>query len=151
MGIVVVDDRSGRIEASMFPEVFEREKHKCEVDDVVVIEGEVQPDDITGDLKLRVERILTIEEARGRFSSGVTIEFSDTNVPGDLAGRLKVLLAPHRCAPSGCPVAVVYQANGAQGRIQLGSDWRVSASDELLLSLKSEFGDERVKLAYASG
>ncbi len=150
MGVVVVDDRSGRIEASMFPEVFEREKHKCEVDDVVVIEGEVQPDDFTGDLKLRVERILTLEEARGRFSRGVTIEFCDANVPGDLAGRLKTLLTPHRCAQSGCAVAVVYQANGAQGRIQLGSNWRVSASDELLLSLKSEFGDDHVKLAYAS-
>ncbi len=150
MGIAVVDDRSGRIEASMFPEVFERDKHKLEKDDVVVIEGEVQPDDFTGALKLRVERILTIEEARQRFSRGLTIEFCDTNVPDDLSVRLKALLEPHLCEQSGCPVAVVYQASDAEGRIQLGSDWRVSASDELLHNLKSEFGDERVNLAYSS-
>jgi DNA polymerase-3 subunit alpha len=150
MGVLVVDDRSGRIEATMFPEVFEREKHKLDKDDLVVIEGEVQPDDFTGDLKLQVERILTIEEARHRFSRGVTIEFCNASVPDDLAVRLKALLAPHRREESGCAVAVVYQASDAEGRIQLGANWQVTASDELLHSLKSEFGDERVSLAYVS-
>jgi len=154
---LVLDDRSGRIEASLFAEVFEAHRSKIVKDAILVLEGAVQPDDFTGTLKLRVENVLTMEEARARYSRGVVLDLCQQRVPDDLSGRLKKCLEPHRPGNgiSGCPVTVLYQTgNGsscARGRITLGPEWQVEPSDDLLRRLRSEFGDERVTLTYAAG
>ena len=61
--------------------------------------------------------------------------------------RLKRLIAPHRANDDGCGIAVVYGAERAQARIALGEEWQVQASDDLLRSLREEFGG-CVTLAY---
>ncbi|MCZ6852688.1 MAG: DNA polymerase III subunit alpha, partial [Gammaproteobacteria bacterium] len=153
MGFVVMDDRSGRIEASLFPDVYEVARSKIAKDAVLVLEGEVQPDDFTGSLKLRVDKVYTIDEARQRFSIGVEIDFRACAVPGDLATRLRACLESFRVVEGGSPVAVLYQAGdgqgtSAQGRILLGPQWNVRPSDDLLERLRSEFGVERVNVSY---
>ena len=149
MGFAVVDDRSGRIEVSFFAEVYERERNKVEKDGLVVLEGEVQRDDFTGGFKMRAERALTMEEARGRFSRGLQIDLRERDVSGDFAGRLKSALAPYVNESAGCPVSVLCRTSDAEGSIRLGQEWRVRASDELLVRLKSEFGPASVAFAYS--
>lgn len=153
MCFIVMDDRSGRIEASLFPDVYQVARGKIVKDAVLVLEGEVQPDDYSGSLKLRVDKVYTIEEARLRFSSGVEIDFRDRVVPDDLSTRLRLCLESYRMVEGGCPVAVMYQADNAtearaEGRILLGPQWHVRPSDDLLARLRSEFGLERVNLGY---
>ena len=70
-GFALIDDRSGRMEASFFAEVYERDRGKLEKDRLVIVEGEVQNDDYTGGYRMVAQRALTIEEARGRFSGRV--------------------------------------------------------------------------------
>jgi len=53
---------------------------------------------------------------------------------------------PHR--HDGCPVAIAYRSNRAEGRLVLGADWHVTPCDELLQSLRNEFGAGRVGLHY---
>ena len=150
---LVIDDRSARMEASVFTETFESYRSKIAKDAILLFEGEVQPDDYTGEPKLRVEKVFTMDEARARFSRGVLLDLCMDSVTPDLPARLKSCLEPHRQNGAGCPVAVLYQAGdgeaGARGRITLGPDWHVRPSDDLLARLRSEFGDERVKLTYA--
>ena len=155
MGFVVLDDRSGRLEAALFPDVFEVARQKLSKDSVVVLEGEVQEDDYTGFLKMRVETVLSIEEARRRFSRGVEIDFGGGQVDGDLVGRLRTSLEPHRRSEAGCSVSVLCQTERgdgltAQGKVLLGPEWRVNPSDDLLKLLRTEFGDESVTLRYAA-
>tara|TARA_Y100001933_G_scaffold82733_1_gene84206 strand:- start:487 stop:3972 length:3486 start_codon:yes stop_codon:yes gene_type:complete len=150
---VVIDDRSARMEASVFTEAFDNYRSKIAKDAILLFEGEVQPDDYTGEPKLRVEKVFTMDEARARFSRGVLLDLCMDAVTPDLPARLKSCLEPHRHDGAGCPVAVLYQAGdgeaGARGRITLGPDWHVRPSDDLLARLRSEFGDERVRLTYA--
>ena len=150
MGVLVIDDRSGRIEATLFSEVWERDRHKLEKGRLVVLEGEVQPDEFSGSVRLRVEKALSLEEARRRYSSGLQIDWRD-GAPADAADRLLAALEPFRSEKDGCPVSVLYRRNGAEGRIRFGARWRVRASDDLMLRLRSDFGDERVRLAYPDG
>jgi len=152
MAFVVLDDRSGRIEASLFPEVYERVRHKVVKDAVLVAEGEVQPDDYTGDLKLRVEQVHSISEARQHFSEGLEIDCG-AGAAGDLPERLRRTLGPYRVPESGCPVLVrvavsVPPGRRARGRIRLGREWQVAPSDDLLAGLRDEFGSDRVSLCY---
>ena len=153
MGFAVIDDRSGRIEASLFTDVFEAAHQKVRKDSILVLEGEVQEDDFTHALKLKTENVYTIEEARRRFSLGLEIDLAQDPVCGKLIERLRMNLEPHRHAGSGCAVAVLCSADAgtgvaARGRIQLGPDWRVNPSDELLKALRQEFGTGSVSLNY---
>jgi DNA polymerase-3 subunit alpha len=156
MGFIVVDDRSGRIEVSLFPDVYEAEKDKIAKDAVLVIEGEVQPDDYTGMLKMRAEQVHTIEEARSRFVRGLVIDCGRHGAPADISSRLRTCLEPHRGASGGCTVSVIYEASngegaGARGRITLGPEWGVDPSDDLLRTLRAEFGAAQVALNYDAG
>jgi len=154
-----LDDRSGRIETSLFSEVFETERAKISKDAVLVIEGEVQPDDFTGALKLRAERVYTMEEARQRFGNGVLVDLSaipESRTLADLPTRLRACLEPHRSTRSGCPVELLYataprEGVRARGRIRLGPEWQVKPSDDLLERLRAEFSDARITLNYAAG
>ena len=155
MGFVVVDDRSGRIEASLFADAFAAHRQKIVKDTVLVFEGEVQDDDFNATLRLRVENAYTLEEARRRYSRGVLIDLCAESQMVDVAGQLRSCLQPHRQADDGCQVAVVYRtANGqglsATGKILLGPAWRVNPTDDLLRDLRAAFGADSVRLDYAA-
>jgi DNA polymerase III subunit alpha len=152
---LVIDDRSGRMEASLFTDAFDTHRSRIAKDVILLFEGEVQTDDFSGSLSLRVDNVYTMEEARARFGRALLLDLCADEVSGDLPERLKRCLAPHRQDRAGCPVAVLYQTgNGrsprARGRILLGPDWRVKPSDDLLARLRTEFGSDRVSLSYAA-
>ena len=103
---------------------------------------------------MRADEVYTIEEARRRFARELVINCCDGAPAPDFSSRLKACLEPYRDGPEGCSIAVMYQSPaqsgpGARGRIVLGRDWAVSPCDDLLSSLRSEFGDDRVAFRYA--
>ncbi len=146
LAFTTLDDRSGRIELSVFADVYEQHKPKIFKDAVLVAEGEVQPDEYTGALKMRVTQIYTMDEARRRFADWLQIEVCDEPASRDFAQRLKTLLEPHR--QDGCSVAISYRSRAAEGRLVLPPQWRVAPCDALLASLRSEFGAGHVGLHY---
>ena len=149
MCFLVLDDRSARLEVALFPDTYEKFGAKVVQDELLVVEGEVQTSEFNGGLSLRAERVLTMSEARQKFSAGFVIDFTDHQLPDDFSDRLRSTLTPYRQSGDGCQVMVLYKANTAQARISLGQDWQVKASDDLLQCLQSEFGS-RVALSYAS-
>jgi DNA polymerase-3 subunit alpha len=153
IAFLTMDDRSGRLEAVLYPDRYEAAQSKLGKDRVLVLEGEVQEDDYTGSLKMEVENVLTMEEARRRFSRGVTIRLGEERMTGDMISRLRSSLEPHRQTEAGCPVAIVCRAQrddglAAEGKVLLGPDWRVNPTDDLLKLLRREFGEEQVALNY---
>ena len=148
MGFAVIEDQSGRMEVSLYADVFARDRNKLAKDQLVIMEGDVQRDDFTGGFKMRAERTLSIEEARSCFSHGLRINLCEDGAPADPASRLKAMLSPFVSGDDGCPVSVVYRSNGAEGRITLGRGWRIRGSDELLEQLQGEFGAEQVGFVY---
>lgn len=143
-----LDDRSARLEVALFPEAYEKFGSKVAKDELLIVEGEVQTSEFSGGLSLRAEQLLTISEARQKFSDGFVIDLTDVQLPENFNDRLRNTLTPFRQTDSGCPVVVLYRAHTACARISLGRDWRVQASDDLLASLENEFG-KRVALSYA--
>ncbi len=150
MCFLVLDDRSARIEVSLFPEAYEQYGRKVAKDELLIIEGEVQADDFSGGLSLRAEKVYSIAEARQKFSEGVVIDFRSHQLPEDFGPRLKQVITPHRAHADGCPIAVWYAQESAQARIHLGEDWQVLANDDLLASLNAEF-QGCVRLDYTAG
>jgi DNA polymerase-3 subunit alpha len=149
IAFVTLDDRSGRLEAAVFADVLESVRDRLVKDTLVVVEGEVQPDEFTGGNKLRVEQVYTVGDARTRFARSLDIDLCQARAGGDLTGRLKRLLEPHRNSSRGCRVALTMRLGPAEGRVLLGPEWRVQADDDLLRALRGEFGQEQVGLSYA--
>ena len=136
-----------RLEVSLFSEAFEQYGSKVSKDELLVVEGEIQHDEYNGGTALRASRILTIDEARQRFSRGLELDFSRCGLPQGFNAQL---VQPHRALGTvgSCPIVLLYQHAGAVARIVLGDPWRVQASDDLLQALTQEFGQDHVKLTY---
>jgi len=171
MGFASLDDRSGRVEISMFSDVFEKNKHKLSNDALLIVQGDVQGDEYSGELKVRVHELFTIEEARARFARCIELKLceSETDSEGkgtpqdDLAKQLQNLLTPHRpqadvdrslslqvrvnlaVASSGSTDA---SCQAAAGEIVLPDEWSVTPSDDLLASLRRELGPDSVSFCY---
>ena len=139
MAFLVLDDRTSRLEVSVFSEAFEQYGGKISKDALLVVEGEIQHDEYNGSMALRASRILTIDEARQRFSRVLHLDFSSAPLPEDFNLRLKHVVENHRAAhqvtSQECPIVLSYQHAGAVAKIALGEKWRVQVCESLLQSL----------------
>ncbi len=146
IAFVTLDDRSGRIEVSVFAELLEASREKLTRDALVVMEGEVGVDDYSGATRVRASAVYSLTEARLRFADAVDIRLSAERVGPDFAEQLRRILTPYR--GQGCPVAVCYARCDAEARLKLGEEWRVEPCDDLLHRLKEDLGVDDVRLRY---
>jgi DNA polymerase-3 subunit alpha len=151
MGFLVLDDRSARLEVSLFSDAFQNYGHKIAKDELLVIEGEIQSDEYNGGLSLRASQVLTMDEARQKFSRCLALDYTEAELPDDFNNRLKEIIYPHQGSGATCPIVISYKAERAQGRISLGPQWQVKVSEQLLFDLGESFGGEKVSLYYATG
>ena len=148
MAFLVLDDRSARLEVSLFSDAFQNYVHKVAKDELLVIEGEIQSDERNGGISLRASQVLTMDEARQKFSRGLALDFTASQLPDNFNQKLKEILQPYQVPGATCPIAILYKAQEAQGKISLGPEWHVKVSQQLLFDLEENFGDEKVSLNY---
>ncbi|MET0217573.1 MAG: DNA polymerase III subunit alpha [Burkholderiales bacterium] len=142
MGIVALDDGTGRIEITLFSELFEASRSLLKVDDLLVAEGRVVHDDFTGGFRLPADQIWDLATARDKFARCMRITCNG----GSDGQRLKEVLGPYRNGK--CPVSVVYINGSARCEIELGDAWRVSLKDGLIEGLGAWLKPENVQVVY---
>ncbi len=149
IAFITLDDKTSRVEVSVFADLFDQHRDKLKKDEVVIVKGGTAADDFTQGIRMRANEVYTIAEARARKLTSLGVDFSAQEISDDFVEVLSSILTPF-CSndASGCPVAVKYSNNAAVGDIILGDEWRVSPSDELLQNLREHYGSERVHLHY---
>jgi DNA polymerase-3 subunit alpha len=145
MGFITLDDRSARIEASLFADAYITAQNLLQTDAVVVVEGEVSNDDFSGGLRLRVKRVMTMEDARTQLAESLRLKVNVEALKGDRMTWLGDLLKRHRGA---CPVTMDYTGQDAKAMLQFGEAWRIDPADSLIQALRDQFGRENVFLQY---
>ncbi len=150
MAFVTLDDRTGRIEASLFGELFDQVRGKLTADQVLIIEGEVSSDDYSGGLRLRSKDVTLMADARARFGEAVELSVDGGRLNGQFSRSLHDSLSPW-LSESGLPVRVRYRNAKASGCFELAEAWKVSPSDELMMALREVEGYEKVALRYRGG
>lgn len=146
MAILTLDDRSARIEATVFADVYNEHRDLLVKDSIVVVEGSVAHDDYSGGLSMRSSGVRSLVQARQNFALELTIELRHDMVDAGFAEQLQSLL---RGAGEGqCPVSLWYSQPDNRARIALGESWRVQPSDELLQQLRDYCGGQSVNLTY---
>lgn len=146
MAILQLDDRSARIEVTVYAETYNENRELLGKDNIVVIEGSVAHDDYSGGLGMRARSVRSLLQARQDHASELTIEVSQDMLDKQWADWLEQLLAG--AGRGTCPVALIYRQAGGQARVKLGERWQVQPSDELLQELRDRVGNERVALQY---
>ncbi|MGH8380397.1 DNA polymerase III subunit alpha [Pseudomonas sp.] len=145
MGFVTLDDRSGRIEASLFADAFMAAQALLQTDAMVVVEGEVSNDDFSGGLRLRVKRVMSMEDARTNLAESLRLKVHSDALKGDRLAWLGELFKRHRGA---CPITMEYTGSDARAMLQFGESWRIDPADGLIQALRDQFGRENVFLQY---
>jgi DNA polymerase-3 subunit alpha len=142
MGVVSLDDGTGRLEVTLFSELFETNRAALKEDQLLVAEGKVIHDDFSGGLRLTADKVWDLSAARGRFARAVRITCNG----GSNGQRLKEMLGPYR--NGSCPVSVVYANGSARCEVELGETWRVSLQEELIDSLRGWLDPGNVQVVY---
>lgn len=85
--------------------------------------------------------------ARARYGQAVELSLDGAQANGRLIASLHASLAPW-CDTEGLPVRLRYRNAEASGWLELDEAWKVTPSDELLISLREVQGQEGVRLKY---
>ncbi|QXB55012.1 DNA polymerase III subunit alpha [Aeromonas sp. FDAARGOS 1415] len=146
MGIFTLDDRSGRLDVTLFSEALEKYEELMQKDRILVVSGQVSVDDFSGGLKMSARELLDINDARERFARAIRISLDEQRIDERFFPRLCEILEPARAGV--CPVQVNYRRPGSRVRLTLGTEWRVTPTDQLIDDLRVLLGRERVELVF---
>jgi DNA polymerase-3 subunit alpha len=145
----VLDDRSGRIEVTLFEDVYQQYRAVVARDAILVVEGSLRFDDFVDDWRIAAKRIIDIAQAREQYARRLVLRWPrGTNGDGSaLIGAIEQALRPARGGR--CAVAIRYAARAASANVLLGEEWSVRPSQELIERLGQLVGRDGVELVYA--
>ena len=146
MANVTLDDRTARLEVTIFPEAFQRFRHLIAPDSLLLVEGSLDYDDYIGAQRLTAEKVLDIGEVRDAYAKRLVVDIDLARTGEGFVPVLQQILAAYR--EGRCPVLVRYRNRSAQAMLRLGDEWRVRPSEELIKRLGSLGGPDSVRLEY---
>jgi len=177
IAILTLDDKSDRLEASLFGEVLQQYQECLKKDSIVLVEGVVSVDDYngTGKLQIRARKVMTLQQARRQYARGIRLALNSPQLSVESLASLRGVLSgylrnsssgkaesagvggrhpvqyrenPVEQPGQGCRVLIDMETDGVKGSLSLGPDWEVEPDDELLLKLRDQLGPKAVSLSY---
>ncbi len=151
MASLVLDDRTGRLEVTVFSELYDQFRDLLAVDRLLVIAGTLNFDEFRDAWSLRASEVQTLEQAREKAADHLwlTLDLGSAKKykkGGELLQQLREVLTLYRGGR--LVIQLEYHSPQGQGRFLLGDDWRVQPTDELIKRLRQLLGQEAVKVAY---
>ncbi|MCW8949183.1 MAG: DNA polymerase III subunit alpha, partial [Sedimenticola sp.] len=153
MGTVVLDDRSGRIEITLFSDAYEAFKDLLVSDKILLVVGNLNYDEYRGGLSIRVDQVMEFEQARGVSATALRLGLDQQLLlqrnctPDDLAKELADLFTPYQ--GGGCDIQIGYKGSSAGCALVCGEAWRINPTDELLRQLGRLLGTESIEVVYS--
>lgn len=139
----VLEDGRGRIEASVFREKAQEWGAALRREAIVVVEGELRPDEFRGPYALRARRLWSLPEACEAQARLLEVEVAEE--PADFALALEKGLSPWSGGRT--PVRIVLFRDRFRVALLLGEPWRVRADPALLAELRALPGIREVRLS----
>jgi len=146
MAFVTLDDKTGRVEVSLSGELIDNSAHLIVKDEVLVVDGDVSPDDFNGGYKIRAREIYDLAQARSRFARRLVINLKQDQLKQNGLANLIAALSNYKSGST--PVCFQYDNGQARARIQAGQLWWVNPQDELLTNLNQLNGEGSAELVY---
>jgi DNA polymerase-3 subunit alpha len=141
-----IDDGTGVMEITIFPETYERCRNHLGSEAIVVVSGQLRWDAFVDGWRLAAREILDIDRVIEKRASRLLIRWSSEPQSRLNAKTLRLALEPFR--PGNCGIWVYYSRADAQARLTLGQDWSVRPSRELRERLSELVGTDGYRFVY---
>jgi DNA polymerase-3 subunit alpha len=146
MAVISLDDRTARMDAVIYSDLFNAHRDLLVKDKLLVLEGEVGVDDFTGGCSMTVQKLSDLDTARETFARNVVIRIGGDRLGNGLIDEIRDAIKVHRHGRTG--LCIDYLRSDASVRLPLGDDWRVHPTQELLKRLGDLVGPESVDVEY---
>ncbi|MGZ8151878.1 MAG: DNA polymerase III subunit alpha [Methylovulum sp.] len=148
MGFAVIDDRTGRLECAAFGDTYEKYRDIFVKDSLLVAEGALAIDNFSGALRLTVDKLYDMEQAREAFARSVQVLWttSEDDIKDTFINNLYTVLQPFK--GGGCLLSMSYASPFARASLQFGDAWRIHPTDELISRLRALVGHAAVDIKY---
>jgi DNA polymerase-3 subunit alpha len=143
-GFVTIEDQDSRLEVSLFDEAWALYADLLIKDQIIVVEGDVSVDNFSGGFRMKAQKIMTLAEAKSRFSTGVIISVRGPD--DNICTMLQSTFAPYRDGSGN--VFLDYSNSRARARIELGEEWAVHPCEELVAALSEIDAVTDARLIY---
>lgn len=131
--IIGLDDKSARVEAVLFPEIFENSKQLLVINQLIFIEAEISIDDFTNGVRLTAKKVQTLDEVRQQMAKYLLLQSEKNKISPEKINEIAQVLQQHTGT---CPVMLQYVAEEGKVIMPLPNHWKVKLSTELLEKLK---------------
>jgi DNA polymerase-3 subunit alpha len=156
VGIFKLDDCSEPIEAVVNEEQLDAHRDLLREDELIVVQGKVQPDRFSGGLRLNVNQVWDLAGARARFGRYLAVEVNGgTPAVAELVRSFpaKVQAADESSAGAelvlGLGVRLLLKRPGATAELDLGAAGRIWPSDQALARWRQLASEGRATVVYA--
>ena len=151
LAIFKLDDKSGVIEATADEATLNTHRNTLKDDELVIVMGKVQPDRFSGGLRLSINQVWDLAQARCRF--GKYLKVTVNGSAPDIARLLRE--HPARVEPSeqgdlvrGMGVRLRLLREGAHAELQLGEHAKFFPSDAALASWMAQAHQGQAQIVY---
>jgi DNA polymerase-3 subunit alpha len=147
---LVLDDRTGRIEVTLFDEQAQQYRDLLVRDALVLVEGALRFDDFSNAWRIAGKRIQLLDSLREKQARRLVLRWPEGGqcAAQQFIPRLQAALAGSRPGP--CEVLVRYRGDSARCLLALGADWAIKPTPALMDELESLVGREGLQLMYDS-
>jgi DNA polymerase-3 subunit alpha len=143
---LILDDRTGRLEVSLFEETFQQHRDIIVKDAILVVDGSLRYDDFIEAWRLQAKSLMDIDRARERFARRLWLKWPAAFDGPSGMNRFEEMLKPYTRGP--CGVSVVVSRSDYSGRLNLGDAWSIRPTRELLDKLSAVVGRDGWHLVY---
>ena len=145
MTFVTLDDRTARLDVTLFDEQLASAPDLLVRDRLLVVEGAVSVDEFNGGYRIRADKALPLPAARAGRGASLWCELDTSQAATDLPARLADVLGTFR---GPCPVLLDCHGAGARGLLRVGPGLQVRAEDALIDRLRALPGIATVEFRY---
>jgi DNA polymerase-3 subunit alpha len=151
LALFKLDDKSAVIECTADEAVINTHRNLLKDDELVVVQGKLQPDRFSGGFRLNVQQVWDLATARCRF--GKFLRVAVNGKAPDIQRILREFPAKRETTEQGdlvrgLPVRLALKRDGAQAEIQLGEDARFFPSDAALASWMAQADQGAAQIEY---
>jgi DNA polymerase-3 subunit alpha len=152
VAIFKLDDKTEAIEAVANEELLIANRDLLKDDELVIVQGKVQPDRFSGGVRLNVTQVWDLAAARARFGQYLAVEVNGEIPP---VARLLSDFPPRKVTTEqgpltqGLPVRLQLHRAAAYGELDLGDEARFWPSDEALGRWREAAHAAKARVVYS--
>lgn len=146
IGIATIEDRSGKLDITLFSEALETYGDLIEKDSIIIATGSVQFDDFSGGLKMSAREIMTLDDARTRNAKSLALAINQEQLNAKFIKDLTACVEPYK--EGTLPLHFYYQSEQGRALLKGGIEWRVTPKEEMLVGLRTLLGENAVELEF---